>query len=66
MNPHGIVLSEGIDIGTTVFVSCIPSLVDSTVVLESANDGDIPIIATRTNNPAKIPYFVFIKKNMDQ
>jgi hypothetical protein len=31
-------------------------------VLESANEGDIPIIATSTNNPAKIPIFVFMKK----
>jgi hypothetical protein len=55
-------LSADIVIGTTVCVSCIPLFVEITFVLESANDGDIPIIATSTNNPAKIPIFVFIKK----
>ena len=62
MNHQGKVLSRDMDIETTVFVSCMPSFVESTVVLVSANDGDIPIIATKTNNPAKMPIFVFIKK----
>ena len=64
INPHGIVFSGEIVIGTTIFVSCIPLFVEITVVLESANEGDIPIIATSTNNPAKIPNFCLHKKNM--
>ena len=39
MNPHGIVLSEGTDIGTTVFVSCTPSFADSNTIVLSTTDG---------------------------